>query len=63
MEQLSSAIRKLDQLDSLMYAIEGAAEEVRCSGEESRRLTNLFYILWDQKKMVRDDMIIIQTNT
>lgn len=62
MEQLNGAIRKLDQLDSLMYFIEGAAEEVSCGGEESKRLCNLIYLLWDQLKMVRDDLII-QTNT
>lgn len=58
MKTLDDVIIKADQLDSLMYAIEGqmlqAADDE--GGEGMLRLHNLFYLLWDQLKQISADI-------
>ena len=64
MKSLESVIQKLDQLDSLMYSVEGAlidaAEEI--IGSETKRLHNLFYLLWEQLQQVTKDVEEVNGN-
>lgn len=61
MEQLTSVITKLDQIDSLMFAIEGTYLDACVgSGEESARFCNLLYLLWEQIDQVREKLLTIR---
>ena len=47
---------KLDQMDSLMYAIEGEMIAVDEAGSDMKHLHNLVYILWEQLQQVNKDV-------
>ena len=48
---------KLEQVDSLMYSVEGAmiAAAPEDGGAEVTRLHNLVYLLWDQLRQIAED--------
>ncbi len=52
MKSSEDIILKLEQLDSLMYCIEGEAIAVDEAGGDMRHLHNLIYLLWDQLREV-----------
>lgn len=59
MKSLESILLKLEQVDSLMYSIEGAMIEVADEelNDEAKRLHNLIYLLWNQLQQITKEVI------
>lgn len=58
MKNLDEMIIKMEQIDSLMYAFEGAilnADETFGENNEKKQVHNLFYLLWEQLQQVQKD--------
>lgn len=58
MKTLENIILKLEQMDSLMFSIEGAMIEAAEEdlSNETKRLHNLIYLLWEQLQQVSKDV-------
>lgn len=58
MKNLDDMIIKMEQIDSLMYALEGALlntdEEADCDTDK-KQVHNLFYLLWEQFQQLQKD--------
>lgn len=52
---MEDTIIKLRQLDTLLYAIEGAIMEVGETTPAQKRMNDLFYILWDQIRLITQE--------
>lgn len=58
MKSFESILLKLEQVDSLMYSIEGAMinATVEELSTEDKRLHNLIYLLWDQLQQITKEV-------
>lgn len=58
MKSLENIIIKLEMMDSLMFSIEGAMIEATTEelSDETKRLHNLIYLLWEQLQQVTKDV-------
>ena len=58
MKSLENIIIKLEMMDSLMFSIEGAMIEATTEelSDETKRLHNLIYLLWEQLQQVKKDV-------
>ena len=58
MKSLENITIKLEMMDSLMFSIEGAMIEATTEelSDETKRLHNLIYLLWEQLQQVTKDV-------
>ena len=52
MKNFDNIIARLEQVDSLVYAVETEMLKAEGVGEEFTRMQHLFYLLWEQVKQI-----------
>lgn len=63
MMEFEAILCKLDQMDSLLYAIETEMIAVDESGSDAKHLHNLIYLLWERLQQVNKDVEKLRGDT